>query len=75
MSEIIFEEATLDELLDYLASMEESAVEEVRERIADIKAELAALREAAQESLNHTAKPYTYEGDIKLVALLQEKGE
>ena len=45
MSEIIFEEATLDELLDYLAVTEEAAVEEVRERIFDLEAENARLRE------------------------------
>ena len=32
MSEIIFEGATVDELLDYLATTEEAAVEEVVER-------------------------------------------
>ena len=37
MSEIIFEGATVDELLDYLATTEEMAAEEVRERIADLR--------------------------------------
>jgi len=44
MSEVIFEEATLDELLDYLATTEEAAVEEVRERIAELEQQLKRLK-------------------------------
>jgi len=49
MSEVIFKEATLDELLEYLATTEEAAVEEVRKRIAELEQQLAELREAARE--------------------------
>jgi chaperonin cofactor prefoldin len=50
MSEICIEEATLEELLDYLSQQEESAVEEVRERLEDLHKRIALLEAVAEVS-------------------------
>jgi nitrate reductase assembly molybdenum cofactor insertion protein NarJ len=64
MSELCIEEATLEELLDYLSQQEESAVEEVRERLEDLRKRIALLEAILTDALDNYEYYAQYAGEF-----------